>query len=222
MAELTAADYAFLIILKAAGRELSNTEMDKRYRVRLVSPAYERLNGEGYVSSQTKSRPYRHVITEEGRKVLADPLDIDEDRPEEGEKRSPREKQLWAAVVAQQQQIVSLLAGGAAAPGPASGDGAAPVPVPVSEEPADLDGRIRAAYTKLAGAPGKWVSLTELRPLFGDVPRGQLDEALVRMLDAPDVRLEPEPFGHRVGTRERQAAVHIGGEDRHKMAIGLR
>jgi len=209
-AELTSADYAFLIILKAQGREISNTEMNKLYEVRLVSPAYEKLNAAGYVSSETKRRPYRHVITEEGAKVLADPLAIDEDRAEAGEKRTPREKQLWAAVVAQQNHIVRLLAkGGAAA-------------ATVIEQSPDLDGRIRAAYTKLAGAPGEWVDLAALRPLVGDVPKAELDKALARMLDARDVRLEPEPLVHRVGAEERKAAVRIGGEDRHKLAIGRR
>ncbi|MFI7543494.1 hypothetical protein [Actinoplanes sp. NPDC049599] len=207
-AELTSADYAFLIILKAEGREISNTEMNKLYEIRLVSPAYEKLNAAGYVSSETKRRPYRHVITEKGAQELADPLAIDEDHAEEGEKRTAREKQLWAAVVAQQNQIVRLLARSstAAVPGP----------------PANLDGRIRAAYTILADEPGDYVDLTELRPLLGDVTKADVDKALVRLHDAPDVRLEPEPFGHRIGAAERSAAVHIGGEDRHKLAIGRR
>ena len=209
-AELTSADYAFLIILKAEGREISNTEMNKRYEVRLVSPAYEKLNAAGYVASETKRRPYRHVITDKGANLLTDPLSIDEDRAEEGEKRSTREKQLWAAVVAQQNEILRLRA--------VKGNGAAPV----IEEPADLGARIRAAYLELAGAPGEWVDLTALRPLLADVSKAALDKALTRMLDASDVRLEPEPFGHRVGAKERGAAVHIGGEDRHKLAIGRR
>jgi len=208
-AELTAADYAILILLKAEGRELSNTDMNKLYQVRLVSPAYEKLNAAGYVVSETKHRPYRHTLTKEGAKLLADPLGIEEDRAEEKEKRSVREKQLWAAVVAQQNQIVRLLA---------KGNGNAKR----VEEPAELPDRIRAAYAELASAPGKWVNLTALRPLLGDVSKAELDKALRRMLDAPDVRLEPEPFGHRVGAEERAAAVSIGGEDRHKMAIGLR
>jgi hypothetical protein len=233
-ADLTSADYAFLIILKAVGREISNTEMNKLYEVRLVSPAYEKLNAAGYVSSETKHRPYRHVITDEGEKVLADPLAIDEDRAEAGEKRSPREKQLWAAVVAQQNQIVRLLVGRSAAKevpakeipvredpvteAPAKGNGSAAT----AEKNPDLSGRIRAAYTKLAGAPGDYVNLTALRPLISDVPKAELDKALVRLHEDSDVRLEPEPFGHRIGAAERNAAVHIGGEDRHKLAIGLR
>ena len=209
-AELTSADYAYLIILHAAGREISNNEMNELYEVRLKSPDYERLNADGYVISATRPRPYRHVITEKGRKVLADPLTVDQGRAAEGAKRSAGERQLfWAAVVAQQKVIAQLLALGAGA-------------AAVVKEPADLDGRIRSAYGELAGTPGKWVSLTELRSMLGDVSKSELDKALIRMVEAPDVRLEPEPFGHRIGVDERHAAVHIGGEDRHKLAIGLR
>ena len=204
-AELTAADYAILIVLKAEDREISNTELNQLYEVKLVSPAYERLNAEGLVSSETKRRPYRHVITDKGRKVLADPLKIEDDRPEGREKRTTREKQLWAAVVAQQKVILR-----------------APARKSTPEEPADLPARIRAAYTKLADAPGEWVDLAALRPLLDDVSKSELDKALTRMLDARDVRLEPDPLEHRVSAETRNAAVHIGGEDRHKLAIGRR
>jgi hypothetical protein len=208
-AELTSADYAFLIILKAEGRELSNTEMKKTYQVTMVKGDYEKLNADGYVESATKGRPYRHVITEAGVKVLTDPLAIDEDQAEDGAKRTLRERQLWAALVAQQNENVRLRAGRNEA-------------TPVREKPADVDGRIRSAYAKLAGAPGDHVDLTALRSQLADVSKAELDKALVRLHDEPDVRLEPEPFGHRIGAEQRSAAVHIGGEDRHKLAIGLR
>ena len=74
----------------------------------------------------------------------------------------------------------------------------------------------------MASKPGAWVDLTALRGQLADVPKADLDRALKAMLRDDDVRLEPEPFGHRVGDAERQAAVHIGGEDRHKLAIGSR
>jgi hypothetical protein len=209
-AELTPADYAYLIILKAEGREIDNTEMYKLYGVRLISPDYLRLAAHGYVVSRTKPSPYRHVITGKGSRALADRLTVDQGQAKEGAKRSSGERQLfWAAMVAQQKLIARLLA---------KGNGAATV----TEETVDLDGRIRAVYTKLASAPGDYVNLTELRPLIDDVSKSELDKALMRLHDAPDVRLEPEPFGHRIGAKERSAAVHIGGEDRHKLAIGLR
>ena len=217
-AELTSAEYAYLIILKAEGGKLSNTEMHKIYEVRLKGLDYQKLNADGYVVTTVKPTPYRHAITDKGLKALKVPLAIEQGRVPEGEKRSPGERQLfWAAMVAQQK----LLSG---APERVSTDPPAQVSAAVTEieEPVDLDGRIRDAYTKLAGGPGKWVSLTALRPLVGDVSKSELDKALVAMLDAPDVRLEPEPFGHRIGAEERSAAVHIGGEDRHKLAIGRR
>jgi hypothetical protein len=34
------------------------------------------------------------------------------------------------------------------------------------------------------------------------------------------VWLEPEVHGHRIDAKLRDAAVRIGGEDRHKLAIG--
>jgi hypothetical protein len=216
MAELTPADYAYLIILKAADRELSNTELNKLYGVRLVSPDYERLNGVGYVSSDTKRRPYRHAITSDGRKAVIVPLTVDQGKLPDGEKRSAGERQLfWAALVAQQQL---LLRSAHAEPETGAQNGVAAS----AAGPTDLDGRIRAAYSTLAGTPGEWVDLTVLRPLFKDVSKTELDRALTGMIDARDVRLEPDAFMHRVGEQERRAAVHIGGEDRHKLAIGRR
>jgi hypothetical protein len=206
-ADLTASEYAYLIILRAENREINNKEMGDRYDVRLIGLEYTKLNAEGLIVSVTKPRPYRHAITDKGRKLLAEPLAIGDTWVDEGKKRSPAEKVLWAALVAQQN-------GKPAKP--------APVSTPAVEPAIDLDGQIRAAYTKLAAGPGEWVGLTELRPLFGDVSKAELDKALIQMLEAHDVRLEPDPLEHRVGAEARNAAVHVGGEDRHKLAIGRR
>ena len=186
--DLTPTDYAFLIILRAEGREISNTEMDARHKVRLTGPGFLKLNAAGYVDSDTKHRPYRHVITAQGRKVLEEPMTVEED----GERLSYREKVLWAALVARPHTD--------------------PGPVGIEE-------RIRAAYDRLAGAPGAWVNLAELRPLLAGAPKAEVDAALVALLDDPEVRLEPETHGRRV---VRDAAVDVGGEARHKLAIGLR
>lgn len=205
-AELSSVDYAFLAILKAEDRQLSNTEMDRLYQIRLTSRPFERLVAAGYVDSDTSRRPYRHLITSSGLKVLDEEFGVDEEWFEEGERRSLRERQLWAGLMALQKLLLR------------------PSGRPVTatkEKPADLDGRIRAAYGKLAETPGAWVDLTALRPLLGDASKDDVDRALVRMLRSPDVRLDPEPFGHSVGPRERLAAVHVGGEDRHKLAIGV-
>ncbi|MEV6848249.1 hypothetical protein [Actinoplanes sp. NPDC051411] len=211
MAELSSVDYAFLAILKVEDREISNSELDEIYGFRLVGRPLQRLLDARYIATEKKPAPYRHSITRAGEKALAESWGLDDDHVAKGEGRSAREKQLWAGIVALQNLL-------AARPGARPVSDAA---VPVTEPPG-LDGRIRSAYGKLAATPGAWVDLTALRGQLADVPKGELDQALKAMLRDDDVRLEPEPFGHRVGEAERQAAVHIGGEDRHKLAIGSR
>jgi hypothetical protein len=203
MAELSSVDYAFLAVLKAEDREISNTELDQIYGFRLVGRPLQRLLADEYIVTNKEHAPYRHVIAQAGLDVLARPWSMEDDHVEKGERRTLRERQLWAAVVAFQR----TQAGGR---------------TDKKTEPRDLSGRIRTAYGKLVSAPGEWVNLTALRGQLADVSKGELDKALKAMLRDDDVRLEPEPFGHRVGDAERQAAVHIGGEDRHKLAIGQR
>ena len=200
--DLIPADYAILLLLKIEDREISNTELDNLYGIRLVSPAYEKLNGGGYVDSNTDRRPYRHRLSAAGKAVLERPLVMAE-HAETVEKRSTRERHLWAALAATHRQNLELRGGS-----PVGGG--------------SLDERIRTAYACVANEPGAWVSLTRIRPLFADVSKADLDKALEQMLDAPDVRLEPEVNRHRIDAREKGASVRIGGEDRHKMAIGLR
>jgi hypothetical protein len=204
-AELTSAEYAYLIILRAEDREISNTEMDELYGVRLRSPELAELNDAKYVVSTLKPSPYRHIITDAGIRALGKELKLEQGRVPEGKRRSAKEGDLyWAAMLAGQRLLRRSLGKKAAAP------------------PMDLAGRVRAAYAELADGPGTWVKLANLRALLADVSKAELDKTLEQMLDSPDFQLEPEPFGHRIGPEERGAAVHIGGEDRHKLAIGVR
>jgi hypothetical protein len=206
MPELTSAEYAYLIILKAEGREVSNTEMDELYGVRLLSPEYAKLNGDGYIVTRAKPSPYRHTITKKGINALAEPLTLEQGRPAKGEKRAAKERELyWAAVLAHHKLAQDR-----------------PARSRDDDTPVDLAGRVRVAYLEIAGAPGRWIKLGELRARLVDVSKAELDKTLEQMLGTPDVQLEPEPFGHRIGAAERKAAVHIGGEDRHKLAIGVR
>ncbi|GLY93329.1 hypothetical protein [Actinoplanes sp. NBRC 103695] len=205
-ADLTPAEYAFLIILDAEDRELSNNDMEELYQVRLVGAPYAKLKKDGYVVSERRGC-YQHTITAGGRKVLAASLKVDDGRVEKGARRSAAEKVLWGALVAQQNRSGRMR----------PDDGRA-----VIEAPADLTDRIRATYATLAEERGEWVNLTALRSSLDDVPKVDLDEALVRMLDAPDVRLEPESHRRRIDAAEREAAIVVGGEARHKLAIGLR
>lgn len=94
----------------------------------------------------------------------------------------------------------------------------------VATPPGGPGDRIRDVYAELAetgaGPKGRWIDLADLREQLGDLPRAEVDQALRGLIDDDRVRLEPEPHRHRLGDRERDAAIRIGGEDRHKLWIG--
>ena len=185
-AELTAVDYAFLIVLKAAGREISNTEMDQLYEVPAGEPGLPEAERGRLRGPTTKRRPYRHALTEEGRKCSPSPLTIDDDRVEEGRSATAGERQLWAAFVAQQTLCRQKRH-----------------PDRDRARPTDLDGRIRAAYRIWPAAPGEWVESHRSATAARRCLEGRTRQGAERMLDAPDVRLEPEPFGHRISAEDR-------------------
>lgn len=84
----------------------------------------------------------------------------------------------------------------------------------------DLETRVRKAYGELAPRAGAWIMLAELRAALGPLPREEVDAALVRLNQAPDVRIIPESNQKVLTADERAAAVSIGNQDRHLIAIG--
>jgi hypothetical protein len=89
-------------------------------------------------------------------------------------------------------------------------------------EPAtNLEARLRAAYAALAAEPRAGVALARLRPFFADLPKSDVDEALRWLNRAPDVNLFPEENQKSLTDADRTAAVHLGGQDKHLLAIGV-
>jgi hypothetical protein len=81
--------------------------------------------------------------------------------------------------------------------------------------------RIVNAYEALVSEPQGWVSLTRLRPFFGDVPRAALDEALRKLSREPEVNIAPESNQKLLTEEDTAAALHLGGQDKHLLAIGV-
>ena len=79
--------------------------------------------------------------------------------------------------------------------------------------------RVRAAYVRLAARHGGWVDLVRLRQELGDVSRHDLDAALTRMYRIPGVSLIPEENQKVLTDADRAAAVSIGDQDKHLIAI---
>ena len=95
---------------------------------------------------------------------------------------------------------------------------------PAADEPAavagdDVEGRIRRVYAELASRPGGWVSLARLRGQLADVDRDDVDSVLRNLLRSRGISLIPEENQKVLTDADDVAAVVIGGEKNHLMAI---
>lgn len=83
----------------------------------------------------------------------------------------------------------------------------------------DLAARIRQAYQELTDQPGDYVMLAALRTKLADLPRTDLDTALIQLNQDADVQIVPESNQKVLRAQERDAAVSIGNQLRHLISI---
>jgi hypothetical protein len=221
--DLTSAENAWLIVLMAEAREISNPELTKLYHVTLTGERRRKLNRLGFVVSEKRGSPYFHYLDEKGWVRVQESLDFD----------SASEARIFSAAAAAVHRNLrdrvlartdytsfgEMFARNHedADPIPGAGD-VVPEPVPAP----DLEQRIRTGYASLVTAPGAWVILTRLRPLFPDVSKADFDEALRKLSREPDVNIAPESNQKILTAEDRAAAVRIGRQDKHLLAIGVR
>ncbi|MFI6634301.1 hypothetical protein ACIBI7_35930 [Nonomuraea fuscirosea] len=100
-----------------------------------------------------------------------------------------------------------------------------PAPAPAATVPQDANREMPAqervfdAYARTAQGPGRWAGLAELRALLGDMPRAEQDQALRDLERLPYVNVVPESNQKLLTPEDREAAVHIGGQDKHLIAV---
>jgi hypothetical protein len=82
-----------------------------------------------------------------------------------------------------------------------------------------VETQVREAYVRLAAHEGGWVDLVRLREELSDVSRRELDAALTRMYRLPGISLIPEENQKTLTDQDRAAAVAIGDQDKHLIAI---
>lgn len=90
---------------------------------------------------------------------------------------------------------------------------------PGDDERTDTETQVRDAYVRLAAHAGGWVDLVRLREALPEVSRPELDIALTRMYRSPGVSLIPEENQKTLTDQDRAAAVTIGDQDKHLIAI---
>jgi hypothetical protein len=98
--------------------------------------------------------------------------------------------------------------------------GAIDAPLPAPQE--DVEGQVLAAYSSLAKRRGDLVSLVRLRDRLPGVDRETLDAALKSMDRRREIQLEPDPNHKSLPSEAREAALRLGGEDKHFIRMGHR
>ncbi|WP_127502360.1 hypothetical protein [Actinoplanes solisilvae] len=84
-----------------------------------------------------------------------------------------------------------------------------------------LEERVRKAYSSLTARPGDYLMLEDLRAALPDVNRAELDDALIELNRARDVNLVPESNQKVLTGGQRAAAVSIGNQAKHLIAISV-
>jgi hypothetical protein len=217
--DLTPSESAILFVLMAEAREISNTELQERYGIDVRKSYRDKLNKLEYVASRKPGRTYLHQLDDKGWRRVERDLNF----------ANPRARALGGALTALQ---VSLRDRVLARSGCHSftelfalSDLRAPASDPAFASAPDqqevLRIRLRNAYAALASEPGGWVSITRIRPFFAELPTAEVDDALRRLNREPDVNIVPESNQKMLTAADVEAALHVGGQDKHLLAIGV-
>jgi hypothetical protein len=199
--------------LMALDGEATNGTLQDKVGFTLTGKDRTGLNNRDLVTSTLDGpgRSYRHVLTEDGWAWCEAQLSAD--RPDGG---NPAGRTLYVVLSMLHRYLqnadLTLLEFSQRVTTPPSRNGA-------PHESVDLAEQVRLVYRKLAERPGDWVSLTRLRPLLPQAERADVDDTLRRMNRAPGVHIVPESNQKALSAADRRAAVRIGSEDSHVIAI---
>ncbi|MFI5908754.1 hypothetical protein [Dactylosporangium sp. NPDC051541] len=203
-----------VIVLMAEARELTNTEFAAIAGFPLNGRDNTALVKRGLVETDKNARPMVHQLTDAGWSLART---LHETEPPKEGRSAIQTLFTLMANVGRALERLQLSHGEFFKQTQTTTVDAAPAPVAIGPE--GVEGAIRAAYTALADPPGDWVGLADVRDRLPGVEKAAVDNALRAMLSQPGVRVIPVANLKSLDARDRAAAVRIGGEDSHMMAI---
>jgi hypothetical protein len=222
-APLTAAQNAYLFLLMAEAREVSNSELKQRYGVSITGSDSAALVDNKLATVRPDGRSLAHELTDEGwaeaKKIMATDY----------VKRtgaSPASAALHAVLVAVYRYMQRTQSSAAEifaattpprSPAPTTKAGSRK---PKAGEKIDVSARIRNAYKRLHRDPIMWVGLAELRADLSYISRPDIDRALIQLLEKRKIRLIPEENQKTITPADREAAIVVSGEPKHLIAFG--
>ncbi len=210
---LNAKERAALLALMAEAREVSNPELKRIAGFALDGKERRRLNERGLVDSEMKVRSFAHELTERGRHWCEEELAAD---------RPPRAGYLGGACYVLLANLSRFLNRADLRLADLFGRTDEPPREASASENVvsngDVESRIRSAYQQLARESRAWVRLAELRPLVG-AGREEVDMVLRHLNRAHQASIIPEQDQRILTQADEDAAVRIGGENKHLISI---
>ncbi len=190
-----------LLALMVLAREVPNPELDDIAGFRIIKDVHKRLVDEGLVTFRKVNRSYAHELTEKGYSRCAEELTAE---------RPHRPGPLGSALYLVLGGIDDYL----------RRENLRLADMFKAElTPDGIESYIRTAYGKLARRPGDWVRLVELRPLLNGASPHDVDGVLKELSRTKQVHLVPDSNRKMLTGEDHAAAVKIGGEDNHLIAI---
>ena len=199
--ELTGTKQAVLLVLMAEARPVRNPEL-ATLGPELKKQDRDELVRRGLIEVTTENRAMVLELTDRGWATCAAIIGADVPPQSKGQGRA-----LYTVLGALRRYF--------------DREDLAPADVFVTlDDAVDVEAQVRDAYVKLAARAGGWVDLVRLRAELPEVSRRELDDALTQMQRKSDVSLIPEENQKTLTDEDHAAAVEVGGQARHLIAIG--
>jgi len=206
--ELTGTEQAVLLVLLAEARPVPNPELG-RLGPELRKDSRDNLNRKGLIDSVQEGRVWVHELTDKGGALCRQLFGADAP-----ERSSGQGKALYTLLRGLQRYMTRMDVPPVDIFAPTANDEDAPP----DAGPAD-EQQVRDAYLRLARQPGDWVGLLRLRAELPDVAHPDFDDRLRRMYRKPGVHVIPEENQKVLTEDDRRAAVVIGDQPKHLIAI---
>ncbi|MGH3757115.1 hypothetical protein [Actinophytocola sp.] len=196
---------AALIVLTLENEEVPNPELRHDYGISLPPAGRDKLNKAGLLASRKENGRYIHQITEAGVAWCETELVSAEPPARSGPQVRAVFEVFRRLVRHLQRRGVRLI----------------DVLRPDLESPAgpDLESQIRAAYHDLSVKPQDWVRLAKLRPRLDGADKDEVDQVLLAMTRTGLVHLAPSSNRKALTDADHAAAIKIGSEHKHLLAI---
>lgn len=188
---------AALMALMLANREVPNPELASQYKIKLSRADRERLNNNKLLDTSMDTKPYVHRITDKGIAWCMTDL-VKSDPPPRSGPLVRASFELLRRLIRYDQQRGTL------AEAIRSGG---------------LESLIREVYLDLSAGPQDWIRLARIRPMLNGADKSEVDEVLLKMMKTGTVHLAPDSNRKVLTDADREAAIRVGGEDQHLIAI---